>query len=118
MARKKKVVKKTGNAIPKGYTAISSQSRSWPNEETSIGDAIEGTVIDYQYEVKTSNGTTDLLRVETKDGAVYTVWKSAVLSPLFDEDYTDYELYIRFDGHGPKKRGKNPVKLFTIAYKE
>lgn len=132
MASKKKVTKRkttrrktprkgTVAQLPKGFTAIQSGfGLSWPNEETKIGDAIEGVVTGYRTvkRAKNKGGDTQVMSVEQADGTHITVWKSAVLETFFDEDYEGLSVWIRFDGLGKKKRGQNPAKLFTYAYKE
>jgi hypothetical protein len=121
-ASKKTAAKKGTQAqLPKGFTAISSGfSKSWPSEETKIGDAIEGVVTEYRDvpRPKAKGGDTQVMSIEQEDGTTVSVWKSAVLTPFFDEDYEGVRVWIRFDGHGKKKKGQNPVKLFTFAYEE
>lgn len=121
MARKKtkKAPRKGAIAsLPKGFEAIGGFGQSWPNEDTKIGEAIQGEVVDYKYDIKTQHGKTDNMTVETKDGTVYTVWNSAGLKQFFDEDYTGVQVWLRFDGLGKKKGKRNPAKLFKTAYKE
>lgn len=120
--RKAPVKKAAAQAqLPKGFTAIAGGfNKSWPNDETGIGDAIQGVIIEYRDvpRAKSKGGDTQVAVIEQADGTQMDVWKSAVLKPLFDEDYTDVEVWIRFDGLGKKKRGQNPAKLFTFAYAE
>ena len=125
MARKK-TSKKTATAeLPKGFTAIGGFGKSWPNDDTEAGDAIQGVVIDYDsITVDRKRGkkivkeTVNNLKLETADGSVFTLWESAGLRALFEEDYTDVEVWIRFDGMGTAKRGQNAPKLYTLAYNE
>lgn len=105
-------------ALPKGFTAIGGFGKTWPEDNTKIGEAIRGTVAEYHENIKTQHGVTANLKLETKSGEVYTVWSSAALSILFDEDYTDVEVWIRYDGLGKKKPGKNQAKLYTLAINE
>ena len=105
-------------ALPKGFSAIGGFGKTFPDDKTKAGEAIQGVVTDYQENIKTQHGTTALLRLETKTGEVYTVWQSAALGVLFDEDYTDVEIWLRYDGLGKKKGKKNPAKLFTLAVNE
>ena len=119
MARKKKTATK-GNAIPSGFQAITKQLTSWPNDETSEGDTLQGVVVGYKtIKVKRGRKMEDaqIIQIETDEG-VREVWESAVLQPLFEEDYTEYEVFIRFNGYGEAKKGQNAPKLFDIAYKE
>lgn len=112
-ARKGKVTE-----LPKGYTAIGGFGQSWPNDNTKKGDAITGEVLEYDEFTVTRNGkkqSAETLKLEADNGTVYTVWRSAGNGVLFDQDYTEVVVWIRFDGLGPKKRGQNPAKLFTIA---
>jgi len=124
MAARKKTAKKTTRkaatvaALPKGFTAIGGFGKTWPDDDTKVGEAIQGVVTDYHENIKTQHGTTANLKLEAANGEVYTVWQSAALAALFDEDYTDVEVWLRFDGMGKKKGKKNAPKLFTLAVNE
>lgn len=124
MARKKTTRKAgprkaaTQAALPKGFDSIGGFGKSWPDDDTKIGEAIQGVVTEYHEDIKTQHGKTSNLKLESKDGEIYTVWNSAALNILFDEDYTDVEIWLRFDGLGKKKGKRNPAKLFTLACKE
>lgn len=126
MARKKTTRRKTTarkgavSVLPKGFTAIESGfSKSWP-DNTKLGEVIQGIVTGYRDVTlpKSKGGNTQIMTVEQADGTTVSVWKSAVLEPFFEDDYEGVEIWIRFDGLGKKKRGQNPAKLFTFAYKE
>lgn len=116
-AAKKKVTRKAAKpaTLPKGFTAIGGFGVSFPDEHSKKGDAIQGQVTGYREGIKTQHGITANMTIESKDGTNYTVWESAGLAVLFEEDYTDVEVWIRFDGLGRKKGKKNPPKLFTLA---
>lgn len=125
MARKKTAKKattrkaKTVAQLPKGFTAIESGfSASWPDDATKIGDAIQGVVTGYRDvpRAKNKGGDTQVMSVEQADGVTVSVWKSAVLKPLFEEDFEGVEVWIRYDGLGKKKKGQNQARLYTIAY--
>lgn len=117
--RKAKRTTKALSELPKGYTAIGGFGKSWPDDDTKPGESIAGIVTEYQEDIKTQHGITSNLKLETASGEVFTVWRSAALAVLFDDDdYTDMEVWLRFDGLGKKKGKKNPAKLFTIAVKE
>lgn len=107
-------------ALPKGFTAIESGfGKSWP-DDAKIGDAIQGVVTGYR-DVdlpKSKGGPTQIMSIEAPDGTTYSVWRSTVLEPLFDEDHTDYEVWLRFDGLAKAKGNNNPAKLFTMAVRE
>ncbi len=110
--------KQTKAGLPKGFTAIGGFGKTWPDDKTKPGEAIRGVVVEYHENIKTQHGITANLKLETKDGEIYTVWQSAALGILFDEDYTDVEIWLRFDGMGKKKGKKNAPKLFTLAVNE
>lgn len=119
--RKYKPRKGTVTTLPKGFTSIGGFGKSWPNDDTKVGQAIGGTVTDYDEIVVTREGRkvkVQNLKLETTEGEVFTVWESAGLMILFDEDYTGLVIWIRYDGLGPKKRGRNQARLYSIAYKE
>ena len=119
MARKKTAKRAATKAtLPKGFEPIGGFGLSWPNDDTKIGEAIQGEVTDYKYDIKTQHGKTDNMTIETKEGTVFTVWNSAGMKQFFDEDYTGIQVWLRFDGLGKKKGKRNPPKLFTTAYKE
>ena len=106
-------------SIPKGYTSIDTITPSWPTDDTNPGDAIMGEVTGYKSVSFTRGGKSQessIIQIDTADGLV-EVWESTVLRPLFADDYTGYEVYIEYCGRGKKSRGKNPAKLFKIAYK-
>ncbi len=125
MAAKKTTRRKTAAkpaALPKGFTAIGGFGKTFPDlndpkksTDTKPGEAITGVVTGYRENIKTQHGTTSNMSIETKDGENFTVWESAGLAILFEEDYTDVEIWLRFDGLGRKKGKKNPPKLFTLA---
>jgi len=104
--------------LPKGFTSIGGFGKTFPGDDTKPGEAIQGVVTDYHENIKTQHGVTSNLKIETSNGEIYTVWQSAALGVLFDEDYTDVEVWLRYDGLGKKKGKKNPPKLFTLAVNE
>lgn len=109
--------KGTATQLPKGYEAITGFADSWPNEDTKVGDMIEGTLSDFD-EVKTKNRKepTQVCTLTTKEGKAYRLWESAGLRPLFEYEEGTKAAVI-YDGLGPKQRGKNPMKLFRIGVK-
>ncbi len=120
MTAKKKARKTAGKpaALPKGFHSIGGFGITFPDEHTKKGTAIQGVVTGYRENIKTQHGVTSNLTIETKDGETFTVWESAGLAVLFEDDYTDVEIWLRFDGLGRKKGKKNPPKLFTLAVNE
>lgn len=123
VARKKAAPKRAANSaeLPKGFTTITSGfNPNWPDEGTKIGEAIQGVIIDYRDVPRPKNkgGDTQVAVLEKADGSQVDIWKSAVLKPLFDEDYEGVEVWIRYDGLGKKKRGQNPARLYSIGYNE
>lgn len=123
MARTKKKGRKPAKAkvttqLPKGYDAIGGFGTPWPNDNTQPGDMIQGTLTDFD-EFTTGRGkekrTTQTVKIETKDG-LFTFYESAGSRELFEyEEGT--EVAIIFDGMGPKKKGRNPAKLYRIGVK-
>lgn len=113
---------KPASKLPKGFTAISRGGDSWPNDDTKTGEVLEGNIVEYKtiptkYNKKPERENVAV--VERADGTKVTVWESSVLEPLFDEDYTDCAVWLRFDGlSAKKKKGQNPAKLFTIGIQE
>ena len=115
-ARKTKATKGSGVAsLPKGFEAIGGFGKTWPDENTKPGEAIQGVVTEYHEKIKTVHGLTDNLKLETEDGEVFTVWNSAGLRSLFEDDYVDVAVFIRYDGMGKKQKGKNAPRLYTVA---
>lgn len=114
--------KKQETALPKGFTAITGFGESWPGDNTKVGDMLRGTVIEYDEITTTRDGKkvqVQQCKIETKGGKVYTVWESAGLRGLFDdEDYTECEVAIIYRGLGKKQPGKNPPRLYHIGYAE
>ena len=109
-------------SLPKGYTTIGGFGKSLPNDDTKVGEALGGIVSGYDEIVVTREGKkvkVQNLKLETKEGTVYTVWESAGLTSLFgDDDYTECEIWIRYDGLSAQKRGRNPARLYTLAFNE
>lgn len=118
MARKKQTRKSKKATLPKGFQAIGGFASSWPDEKTKTGDTIQGEVTSYDEIPVMRKGKkvmVELLRLAGTDGRDYTVWQSAGLRVLFEEDYTGINIFLEYLGLGPKKRGQNPPKLFNIA---
>lgn len=117
MARAKKETQ-----LPKGFTAITGFGESWPSDKTKVGDMLQGTLIEYDEITTTRDGKKTQVqqaKIETKDGKVFTIWESAGLRSLFeDDDYTDCEIAIIYDGLGKKKPGQNPPRLYRIGVVE
>ena len=137
---KKKIAKKTPNKkapsvslpqsedIPKGMKQMGGgYAKTWTPEK--IGDHVHGAISALPKELTLNKGkktenVTEVLEVTTREGERLAVWKSAVLSSLFDEineqgdDAIGTEIFIRYDGLGKKKTGQNPAKLFTVAVQE
>jgi hypothetical protein len=112
-ARKGKVTQ-----LPKGFQPIGGFGASWPGDDTKVGEMIRGIVTEYDEVTVTREGKkvqVENLKLEADDDRIYTVWQSAGNRALFDEDYTEIEVAIRYDGLGPKKRGRNPARLYSIA---
>lgn len=106
--------------LPRGYTAISSSSISWPNDDTKKGDMIQGQVIEFDtIKVKRGKKMEDvqLCKFECKDGTVYTIWESAFLAGLFEYE-EGVEAAIIYDGMGTAKKGQNAPKLFRLGVKD
>lgn len=104
--------------LPKGYESIGGFGKSWPNEDTEVGELLEGTIIEFD-EVDVKRGkrtdTVQTLKLETVDG-VFTIWESSGTRALFEyEEGT--KVAIIFDGYGKAKRGQNAPKLFRIGVK-
>jgi len=123
VARKKRQT--AGSELPKGFTSIGGFGKSWPNDDTKKGQAICGVVLEYDSIIvtrkrgkKNVKETVQNMRLETDNGEVFTIWESAGLKTLFEEDYTDLEVWLRYDGLGKKKSGQNPPRLYTLGYNE
>ena len=115
-------------ALPKGFTPVSGSSNSWPGEKPVKGHFIQGTILEYEtVKVNRDGKKTDveLCRIEVSKAknkklvcSEVTVWESAGLTGLFDEDCTECEVYIEFTGLGKKKAGQNQAKLYDIGINE
>lgn len=112
-ARKSKVTQ-----LPKGFQPIGGFGASWPSDDTKAGEMIRGIVTEYDEVTVTREGKkvqVENLKLEAEDGRIFTVWESAGNRALFENDYTEVDVAIRYDGLGPKKRGRNPARLYSIA---
>lgn len=58
------------------------------------------------------------VKADDGSGTRVTVWESAGLSALFDENPIGRAVFIRFDGYGKAKKGQNAPKLFTVGVAE
>ncbi len=103
--------------LPKGFQAISGFGQSWPNDDTKKGDMIVGAIIEFD-EVDVKRGkkteTVQNMKLESKEGVVYTLWESAGLRPLFDYEEGS-EVAIIFDGMGKAKAGQNAPRLYRLG---
>ena len=119
MAQSKKQSAASKATLPKGFEAIQRGSESWPNDDTVIGEMIQGKILEFDsVTVKRGKKTeeVEMCRVETKDKKTYTLWRSAGLAPLFDyEEGTEFA--IIYDGYGKAKKGQNAPRLYRIGVK-
>jgi hypothetical protein len=117
----KKQPRKATVQPPKGYTVKSmSQGDFAQTHDFEAEPVLEGTVESVRRGVKIPGlkKKQDILNIKTKSGELRAVWRSAVLSTLFDDPKTrkGLKVWIRFDGYATKhKKGQNPAKLFTVA---
>lgn len=132
MARKKKVslLKTRGtkalqpsmdDSIPEGFTMPASANvPNWDFEKKKVlqGDLVNIKIITKKKVRKGESKTTRLMVVREENGNLLQVWESATLKGLFEEAKKGNQLYIRFDGHGEKVKGRMPMKLFTTAYQK
>ena len=113
----KKKTKAKVTTLPKGFEPISGFGISWPNDDIKKGAMLVGAIIEYD-EVDVKRGgkteTVQNLKLETKEGEVFTLWKSAGLRPLFEyEEGT--KVAVIFDGMGKAKRGQNAPRLYRLG---
>lgn len=104
--------------LPEGYTAIGGMAKTWDYQAEPL---LEGTIVSFsEAEVKRGKKTetVPLCIVERQDGSRVTVWKSATLSPLFEEFEEGTQIAIAYQGLGTAKKGQNPPKLFALGYIE
>lgn len=118
-SRKQNAQSGSKTTLPKGYEAITRSNASWPNESTNVGDMLEAEILEFDT-VKVKRGkkteSVDIARVETKEGATFTLWHSAGLAPIFEyEEGTN--IAVIYDGIGQAKRGQNPPRLYRIGVK-
>ena len=126
MAAKKKVkspkflAPKVVQEIPEGFVMpATAQVPNWDFEKRQL---LQGTIINIKLITKKKvrkgeKKTTRLIHVREDGGNLLQVWESAALTGLFDEAKKGAEVFIRFDGHGPKVKGRMPMKLFATAYR-
>lgn len=129
----KKTAKKSANKsatalpaaepIPEGFEQVGGgYAPSWkPEDQRVLHGPVTGGVREVEMTIGRKKTTRRCMEVTAKkSGQRFTVWESAALGELFDqivETGEGPEVYIRFDGHGKKKPGQNPPKLFTVAIK-
>lgn len=116
MSKKAKATKNLN--VPKGYKAISSLPKSWPTEDTPIGDVVQGVILSYdEFEAGTGKNrrTQRTAKIETDEGIVQ-IYESAGLKALFEYEEGTH-CYIVYQGRGTAKKGRNPAKLFDVFVK-
>lgn len=112
--KKKTPAKKAAPKLPRGYTAISGGGKAWPNDDTPIGDVVQGTVIEFD-EFKGKYGIQQTAVIECKDGTLVKIYESAATSGLFEYE-EGIECYLVFNGI--VDNGDKTYKDITTAVKE
>lgn len=126
MSRKKTTTKKTAtadnasNALPEGFKSLSSEqgiARDWDAMPELIGEWGGVRTISVKRGRKTEEQRLATVRDEA-DGVLYTVWESALLTPLFEEAEQGDRVAIKYLGLGKAKPGQNPPRLFNVGIAE
>ena len=108
---------KSENGLPAGFTRVEGFAQQWDLEAMPVLQGIWGKVRTIQVKRGKKMEDSRVCDVETEDGKRYTVWESATLKAGFEAAKEGDEVYISFDGMGHAKKGQNPPKLFTFAYR-
>lgn len=111
--------------LPTGFKAISAGGDSWPGRDAEAGASITGILtavksVHFDEEKKGKRVVREardvhVYTIRTKDGDV-SVWESAGLKALAEVKKGN-AVFIRYDGMGTAKPGKNPPRLYTVATK-
>jgi len=111
--------------IPEGFEQIGGgYAPTWKPEDGTrlLHGKVTGAVREVELTIGRKKQTRRCMEVtQKKTGERLTLWESAALGDLFDsiaETGEGPEIFVRFEGHGKKKAGQNPPKLFTVAIKE
>lgn len=113
----KKTAPATNGSLPEGFRALSSEqgvARDWDAKPTLIGIWGGVRTINVKRGRKMEEQRVATAR-DSADGVLYTVWESALLTPLFDEADEGDEVAIVYKGLGKAKTGQNPPKLFECG---
>ena len=125
--KKKTAAKKTSRApvvatgIPAGFTLpASAQVPNWDFEKqkTLQGEVVSIKTINIKKPMKGQEPTTQLMTVRDDKDNLLGVWKSGWLNGLFSEVVPGSVVFIRYDGLGPKIKGRNQAKMFTSAIQD
>lgn len=104
--------------VPAGYKVrvMAELPPAWDYQKSPV---LEGTVQCVQRVTLTDDRgkrVTRVAHVANKEG-VFGLWESATLAPLFDSLEEGNDVFVRFEGLGEAKPGRNAPKLFTGAIK-
>lgn len=112
-------------ALPAGFKAINTRGDSWPGQNAKAGVSIQGIMhavktVHFDEEKKGKKVVREardvpVYTIRTKEGDVQ-IWESAGLKALA-EVKKGKPVYVRYDGMGKAKPGKNPPRLYTVATK-
>ena len=103
------------SAVPAGFQRVEGFGLQWDLDDMPVLQGTWGKVRTITVKRGQKMEEQRVCDVETEDGKRYTVWESAMLSPLFNDCESGDDVYIAFEGFGKAKTGQNAPKLFTVA---
>lgn len=110
-------------SLPPGFRTVSSSyAPTWQpwNDEEQPTELVGTWGAVRTVETKRGRGTQEqqVCSIDTEDHGSFTVWCSAALVPFFEEAKEGDTVFLRFDGMGPARGRKQPMKLITAAIEE
>lgn len=111
--------KKEVGAIPAGLKVkvTAELPAKWEPKE---GDVLSGVITTIQtVEAQGKEGVREaqVMHVKTERGSV-GLWESATLRPLFKDAAEGRTVWVRYEGLGEKKPGRDAPKLYTAGFIE
>jgi hypothetical protein len=87
---------------------------AWAPKEGEVLTGTVTTIQEVEQQGKEGMRTTHVMHVKTEKGLV-GLWESATLKPLFKSIAEGERVWVRYEGLGDKKPGRDAPKLFTAG---
>lgn len=107
------------SAVPAGLKVkVTAQlPESWEPKEGDVLTGIVTSVQEVEQQGKEGLRLTHVMHVKTEK-ALIGLWESATLKPLFKAIGEGQRVWVRYEGLGEKKAGRDAPKLYTAGVLE